>query len=467
MIRAYRPFTTTVRALSLLMAALAMFFASTAALAQTMASSVSQHGITWEFDREYQVGRFITGDYWVIGPVTITYITRPNNNPERDGSMVNPMPSQSHGYSSRISNRYRDDLNVANQLPLTLPPDSSLVSTISRDDSEPRPFVDVAAVLTVLDSAPRATAFRPPYSGNRKPIHDWNDVNLRLLLNLPRVPSATESRIEAAKHAHSKPWIANVTEWQGVQHSRPRRNLPNYGRDAAARENETALMLLLDIPEKDKEHIARGFIQTGIDHHELMMNGARWDGIGGGLGVGFKLPGLLAGVLLGDDEMKNFSVDHDPTWKFQDDSQIQRLTQELRDMTYTRSSGHDGYWDDIPLGTPVWVERGRRWETTGWVTVPGSIGYMVCCTTNATTGAALVVRLMGLESLWNHDPFLEWVDAYQGYPVDEFFDKQRRTDDWHFHWRRPFAQEMWLSYREAAGNASRPSPPLPPSLVVE
>ena len=466
MIPAYRHFPTTLRAFSLLMAALAMLFASTAALAQTMASSVSQHGITWEFDREYEVGQFITGDYWVIGPVTITSITRPNNNPERDGSMVNPMPTQAHGYDSRISNRYDPDLNVANSLPLALEPGSSLISMISREEGASRPFPEVGAVLTVLDSAPSATAFRPPMVGTRKPMYDWSQVDLSVLPNLPLVPSATESRVESARNAHSKPWIMHIAEWQGLQNGPPRQNSPSYGRDIAARGNDTALMLMLDLPPEDKEAIARGFIQTGIDLHENMMNGSNHCCYGGGHGVGHKLPGLLAGVLLGEDEMKNYSLHNDPRWKFQEDAQIEVLTQELRDATYSQSSGHDGYWDEVPLGTPVWVARGPRWKTTSWITVPGNINYMVCCTTNATAGAALVVRLMGIEHLWNYDTWLEWVDLYQGYPEDNFFDKQRRTDDWHFHWSRPFAREMWLNYRELA-DTKRQSPPLAPSIFIE
>jgi len=38
------------------------------------ATSVSQFGITWTFDRDYTVGQFANGDWWVVGPVTITKI---------------------------------------------------------------------------------------------------------------------------------------------------------------------------------------------------------------------------------------------------------------------------------------------------------------------------------------------------------------------------------------------------------
>ena len=38
-------------------------------------NKVSHHGITWFFDDYYPVGRYVMGDWWVRGPVTITAIT--------------------------------------------------------------------------------------------------------------------------------------------------------------------------------------------------------------------------------------------------------------------------------------------------------------------------------------------------------------------------------------------------------
>lgn len=37
--------------------------------------SVSQHGITWTFEKPVPAGRFITGDWYVAGPVTVAKIT--------------------------------------------------------------------------------------------------------------------------------------------------------------------------------------------------------------------------------------------------------------------------------------------------------------------------------------------------------------------------------------------------------
>lgn len=40
-----------------------------------LAGTVGQHGITWRFNRKARVGRFVTGDWYVVGPVTMVEIT--------------------------------------------------------------------------------------------------------------------------------------------------------------------------------------------------------------------------------------------------------------------------------------------------------------------------------------------------------------------------------------------------------
>ena len=37
--------------------------------------SVSQYGITWTFEKPARVGQFVNGDWYVVGPVTVTAIT--------------------------------------------------------------------------------------------------------------------------------------------------------------------------------------------------------------------------------------------------------------------------------------------------------------------------------------------------------------------------------------------------------
>ncbi|HOI55296.1 MAG TPA: hypothetical protein PLP01_08615, partial [Phycisphaerae bacterium] len=39
-----------------------------------LVEKVSQYGITWTFDAPARVGRFVNGDYYVVGPVTVKEI---------------------------------------------------------------------------------------------------------------------------------------------------------------------------------------------------------------------------------------------------------------------------------------------------------------------------------------------------------------------------------------------------------
>ncbi len=38
-------------------------------------ASIEQYGITWSFDKKYNCGQFVNGDWWVLGPVTVTSIS--------------------------------------------------------------------------------------------------------------------------------------------------------------------------------------------------------------------------------------------------------------------------------------------------------------------------------------------------------------------------------------------------------
>src|SRR4030042_5064348 len=85
-------------------------------------NSISQYGITWTFDKEYQYGQFANGDYWVIGPVKIVKITpeskailgtttisgfTPGSGPNAsirimNGSVINPAPGNGQAYDNEM-----------------------------------------------------------------------------------------------------------------------------------------------------------------------------------------------------------------------------------------------------------------------------------------------------------------------------------------------------------------------------
>ncbi|NLW32481.1 MAG: hypothetical protein GXY77_13610, partial [Fibrobacter sp.] len=54
-------------------------------------SKVTIDGITWFFDKDYPVGRFANGDYWVAGDTVIITRITPDFDGEQNGWEVNPI----------------------------------------------------------------------------------------------------------------------------------------------------------------------------------------------------------------------------------------------------------------------------------------------------------------------------------------------------------------------------------------
>ena len=118
-------------------------------------TQITQFGITWTFDGEYQTGQFANGDYWVVGPVSIISITPESRNVSgrtMNGSMINPSPRDGNrqGYDSAMSATVYDanvnaarphsqNLSAAN--PLFVPVHSSLISTVSIAAAQSRPQI--------------------------------------------------------------------------------------------------------------------------------------------------------------------------------------------------------------------------------------------------------------------------------------------------------------------------------------
>jgi len=95
--------------------------------------SVSIDGITWRFSTAVPVGRFVNGDYYVVGNVTVIAVNPPpTSSPGRNGSVLN-MPVASNSLSpfdDRVSSgRYAPQLRV--NPPFTMHPGDALISSIS------------------------------------------------------------------------------------------------------------------------------------------------------------------------------------------------------------------------------------------------------------------------------------------------------------------------------------------------
>jgi hypothetical protein len=263
-------------------------------------SSVTQHGITWTFDKAYTVGEFANGDFYVVGPVTVTGISP--SGATQNGSMINPVVNTAQGFDSR-SNMWNASTNVATSLPLTIATGSSLISSRSLSSASSASYVGYCAILTVLASAPADGSFRPAYFGTDKTIPgNTSQLNYGLLYAL--TPTASAPTPMAAAEWFEGPWIDFGYGANG-RTFHPAGQMPPYGRDLSARMGSGALALHLNYTDEQKETLMIRFTQLGIDNYGIVSHtGGRttWEPDGGHC-MGRKFPILFAGAVLGNSSM--------------------------------------------------------------------------------------------------------------------------------------------------------------------
>ena len=395
-------------------------------------TQISQHGITWYFDGPVEFGRFVNGDYWVLGPVTITGIDPPTRRNEAgriiDGSMINPRAGVGRqGFDNTRS--YDSALNVEwglSTAPLSLSPGTTLVSAIS-DPARTRPYLRTAAILTVLRSAPARDAFRPGYSDPSKRLFRAADLDTQLLLSLNAVSSAPT--LATVERMFERPWLDWIPDWDG-RDLHPRDNMPDYGREIARNVGVGALMLHLDFPLAEKETLLYRYVQLGIDLYSIVANGGHQTWLpNGGHASGRKWPILFAGIMLGDEGMMAvgqrsgqylYSGGNQPGSPpsdyifFGEDAQtfyIGDKYPEMVGMTLNPdnrdSEVHE--YQESDRGFPEWGIR--------YATHPNRSNKFfgtVYRTVTAVTwdGFTLAARLMGAEALWNHPPLFDYVERY-------------------------------------------------------
>ena len=434
------------------------------------ATSISQYGITWTFDKDYPSGQFCTGDYWVVGPVNVVSITTNLHDPKftpkagEDGSMVNPGTTDKQGYDNRLPS-YDEHLNAAliggksisPGNPLVLKAGSSLVSMVSwlyRSDKDtepgcpkfnghteaPRPVTRSGAVLTVLAAPAPKGSFRPPYSGSDKTLkYNFEKLDLTKLKNLAPVAD-TPNPDELAK-LMERPWIDHVNECFGAM-VHPADNMPNYGRGMGQIMIQVALMVHIDFsklpnhPSKDKLLIE--LVQYGVDLTGIADNGGYWPH-NGGHHMGRKWPILFAGLMLNDQHMKDVGQ-----WKtrFQEDEQTFYVSKAEVDMTHSANWKPDPRLDPktpyetADIGMPEWginhKEKPEKDKRT-WNTVYRAINGCI------NVGSVLAARIMGQEEAWNHKALFDYTDRYM---------KQTGGKD-HNEAVVPFALNMWNKYGES------------------
>lgn len=478
--------------------------------------SVSQSGITWTFDKPVRVGQFIGGDWYVVGEVTVIKIDpkplfgkevadgsgwsavpkvgpdgkalkddkgKPvydyvdidkteleefggaearlkgaekekltaNPNYCRNGSVLNLKPSHNKaGFDSRVRHEIYDP-SMPTRLPIAMKPGEALVSTISKHKlvrGKHYGTTEAVAVLTCLKEPVPADAFRPGYTDPEKTVYLARDLKRDLLPKLKK----PEKTPDIAKYIpmFNRPWL----EDNMFHETHAPYQFAGYGQGLARNGGDTACLLCLDFTAEQKEPLLLGYVQFGIDLYGYLEAGfSGWEAYGG-WNSGNKHPIVLAGVLLGDDQMAYVSKTF-PKASFQEDEQT----------GYGRTwigvpvifLGHDG----IVAATGQPRTRGghawgpyehlhpSKWTADNWQ----SEGYRRCCTSRAWVGTAIAARLMKLEKYWAHDAFFDYEDRWMSEDETEALkvmaDLGKKQPDWSHEGQVeiPFHEAMWKMYR--------------------
>jgi len=248
--------------------------------------------------------------------------------------------------------------------------------------------------------------------------------------------------------AFRKPWFN--TGFFGFDE--PMENMPHYGREVGRTVGAAALVLCCDIPAEPREKLLVNYLQVGIDYWAAVRNGhPGWHAFGGH-GSGRKLPIVIAGYLLGDDEMMA-PTKYFPDVNFQEDMQV------IYDTGWTGAkvvySGHLGSPDGkrVTEGRAAYLSY-EHLHPSEWPSMTGE-GYRRCCTSLCWVGQALAVRILHLEDAWNQPAFIEYADRWMTEDDTEHIKviKEAKGNDYSADYSRqgnawdPFVDKMWAAYR--------------------
>jgi hypothetical protein len=458
------------------------------------ATSVSQNGITWNFSGDRPTGQYCNGDWWVVGPVTITSITPASGvrvesltdgttyNRVVNGTMVNPSIMQNpdpcipNGFDNAVSNTgksngyapYNDGKNVAPSRTgqaLVCPAGTSVISSISTvglPKSSSYTQVDRISILTVVSTAPPSGSFRPPPTGTDK-THRWNKSQLNYSIFKKLAPVASTPALSTVESRFANSWTTFHTG-NAIQSMTPGGQMPNYGRDQAYILSDALLSLHLNYTDAQKEKLYIALVQYGIDIYGFLRDGGLYRGAGG-LNAGHKAPLVLAAVTLNDTAMKEWARGGKrvilPTrgisvHPFFEDSQIWYVTQsDVGRTLYTADGRPREQYTQQHVGLPEWgSEHGidRQFDGSNWTTF-----YRDICG-SAHVGNALGIKMLtGGEATWDNPVFFDYCARYwaregaNGYNGQSF--SANKIQLFHFN--------MLTTYGLAYGS----TPPPPPKLV--
>ena len=406
-------------------------------------NEITQYGITWKMAAPARAGRFVTGDWWVIGPLEIESVS-PAADEIGNGSVVNPAAGSRQGYDSRLAGF---DAGLRASFPLKMEPGDSLVTVASvankregasRPDGEKTAdavpggagVLRTAVVLTCLGEVPPADAFRPAYVGKWREIFRSSKLRRDLLPRLE--PGEAKPNLAQSERFFERIWLDHMREWVN-RAMHPFENMPGYGRELTHVVSNAALALLLDDSVGDKEKLLLRFVQIGIDYYGTTLSDNDLWIANGGHNSGRKWPIVFAGLMLDRDDMMRVKA------SFAEDQQTyygpgfkgQKALWTIR-RAVTKNSKHEevdpATWETFGDGSNngTKAESYRRLNGPTWV------------------GEALAARILGTLETWDHPAFFDYVDRWVAEQSPDF--------------APALPKSMWEKYREQAdemGTATR------------
>jgi hypothetical protein len=456
----------------------------------SLVTSIVKDGVTWTFAAPVLAGQFVSGDYWIVGPATITAIgpAPTSATPFTNGSVLNlPTSNGKSPFDSRLNDGTDEswwfDASFRSYPPVSLKAGDTLVSSVSLATPASLPEVMRASdkscspvrsvsVLTVLPAAPPADAFRPSYCDRSQTLYRASALRRDLLPSHPAPKPQSTPTLAQFEALFRRPWI----DTNAFLFDAPAEYMPSYGQHVAFAVSYASLLLLLDFVPADKEPLTNYLVQYGIDLYGCVKAGYGWPAFGGHRS-GRKLPIVIAGLLLQDDGMKNVSATY-PN-RFGEDMQTVYVNQipggysKAWQGATVIYGGHYGV--DQTSGTPTDTSSNglyapyEQLQPKDWqlLTPPGEqLGeaYRRCCTSVSWVGEALAARMLGAVGTWNHPAFFDYVDRWMteddtqavadiktqsGFDYSSDWERQGQTAAW-LQGEFPqysFIDDMWKAYR--------------------
>lgn len=379
------------------------------------AHSITQYGITYTFTSSHEYGQYANGDYWVVGPVTLSALS-PDFDGTHNGWEVNPLTIRTQGFDSRITTF---DASLVPSLPYTAQPGASVIKSISVDHTDLlcKPCLRTATVLTIVAATPPnngADLFRPGYFGNDKTVYSYNDVQYaKLPATLDPAKYPIKPSLSDIEGWYSRVQLDHIYDWIGRK-LHPVENMPDYGAEIANRTAQTANRLMMSETEAEKKQALINYIQYGIDIFNIADGGGGWPS-NGGHGLGRKLPLVLTSILLNNQAMKDLASEIDPRGAIFHENGIISYSAKADSgrgkVLWGQATTEASYWQVAVTGDGFRTAIDPYGYIDGGA-IPGG-SYQFCCNSNPWRGTAMAGLLMPeIRTVWNDENFYNYVDRW-------------------------------------------------------